>query len=311
MEEYSPTLLDLAPRDIVARAIVTEIRQGRGIKSDGSLDDYVNLDATGLGKDVLLSKLPEITEFVQTYVGTDPVREPIPVHPTAHYAMGGIPTDLDGRVVIDSRTTVIEGLYAAGECACVSIHGANRLGTNSLVDLIVFGRRAGLHISQFVKGSDMPTLSQDFAEPVLRSIVRLKQHTQGSSPEAMRKRMRDVMMAKVGVYRRGADLSEAVHELRTLREMYKEVRCQDPNQSFNTSLLEIVELGNLLDCAYVTAVSAENRQETRGAHARVDFPQRDDVNWLKHTLACLERDQVTISYKAVDLSRWEPKPREY
>jgi succinate dehydrogenase / fumarate reductase flavoprotein subunit len=311
MERYSPTLLDLAPRDIIARAIVTEIQQGRGIKGDGSADDYVHLDATHLGKDLIESKLPDIADFVRTYLNIDPAEEPMPVHPTAHYAMGGIPTDLDGRVFADEKGAVIEGLYAAGECACVSVHGANRLGTNSLVDLIVYGRRAGQHISQFVEDADLPSLPQEAAEPTRARLARLRESTAGPDPECIRQRMENVMTSNVGIYRNAGSMSEAVAELKELRGMYNEVRCRDSSQVFNTELLEIVELGNLLDNAYLAATSAHNRQESRGAHARDDFPERDDANWLKHTLAWLEDDAVRIGYKEVDVSRWDPKPRKY
>ena len=311
MERYSPTLLDLAPRDIVARAIVTEIREGRGIKGDGSMDDYVYLDATHLGRDLIESKLPDIAGFVRTYLDIDPVEKPMPVQPTAHYAMGGIPTDLDGRVVVDGEGTVVEGLYAAGECACVSVHGANRLGTNSLVDLVVFGRRAGEHMRRFVEGSDLPAFPGDAAVPAESRVAKLKEGKPGPSPESLREKMRATMTAHVGIYRAGREMRKAVDELKELREIYKAVPCLDPGRSFNTALLEIFELGNLLDNAYIAAVCAENRKESRGAHAREDFPGRDDTGWLKHTLARLEGDAVKISYKPVDVSLWEPKARKY
>jgi succinate dehydrogenase / fumarate reductase flavoprotein subunit len=311
MERYSPTLLDLAPRDIVARAIVTEIRAGQGILGDGSIADYVHLDASHLGKDVIESKLPEIADFVRTYLDIDPVASPMPVQPTAHYAMGGIPTDLEGCVLADEKATRIEGLYAAGECACVSVHGANRLGTNSLVDLIVFGRRAGQHLSRFVRDCEAPPLVPDKAAALQAQINTLKQRPQGPSPEKIRTRMRDAMMAQVGIYRHGRDMAAAVEELKELRGLYQEVGCPDRSQAFNTAILEIFELGHLLDNAFLTAVCALNREESRGAHAREDFPQRDDARWLKHTLAWLEKDEVRIGYKPVDISRWEPKPRTY
>ncbi|NOR15869.1 MAG: succinate dehydrogenase flavoprotein subunit, partial [Candidatus Aminicenantes bacterium] len=311
MENYSPTLMDLAPRDIVARAIVTEIRAGHGIKGDGQIDDYVYLDASHLGKEVIESKLPEIADFVRTYLDIDPVESPMPVHPTAHYAMGGIPTDLEGCVIADEKGTKIDGLYAAGECACVSVHGANRLGTNSLVDLIVFGRRAGIHMSRFVQGSDSPGVSQDTAASIEAQIKALKKRKTGPAPEMIRARMRKTMMANVGIYRSGKDMAEAVEEMKDLRQIYREVNCPDQSQAFNTAVLELLELGNLLDNAYITAVCALNREESRGAHAREDFPDRDDTNWLKHTLAWLEGEEIRFGYKPVDISRWEPKPRKY
>jgi succinate dehydrogenase / fumarate reductase flavoprotein subunit len=311
MERYASTLLDLAPRDMVSRAILTEIRAGKGIRGDRKIDDYVHLDATHLGKVVLESKLPDISGFVRTYLGIDPSVEPIPVLPTAHYAMGGIPTDVHGRVILDDAGTVCEGLYAAGECACVSVHGANRLGTNSLLDLVVFGRRAGIHICDFVKGADLPPADESAAEDARRWIARLMDGTKGPHGGHIREEMQETMMTDVGIYRNAADMGRAVEKVRELRDRYAAVRVQDTAKSFNTDLLEIIELGNLLDLSLITAESALARQESRGAHAREDFPERDDENWLKHTLAYLEQDRVRIATKPVDTSIWEPKPRVY
>ena len=311
MEQYSPTLLDLAPRDIVARAIVTEIRGGRGVAGDRSADDYVHLDATHLGREAIEAKLPDIAEFVRTYVDVDPVEAPMPVQPTAHYAMGGIPTDLDGRVVVDDRGTVVDGLYAAGECACVSVHGANRLGTNSLVDLIVFGRRAGVHMADFVAGADAPPLPDDADGPARELVERLQRPGSGPAPVELRTRMQALMTESFGVYRDGGTMREALGELQDLRERYRDARCLDRSRSFNSALLELFELGNLLDNALLTAASAETREESRGAHSREDFPERDDANWLKHTLARLDGGSVRLTYKPVDTRRWEPKPRTY
>jgi succinate dehydrogenase / fumarate reductase flavoprotein subunit len=311
MERYAPTLLDLAPRDMISRAILTEIAEGRGLKGDRSPDDYVLLDASHLGKDVLAAKLPEISDFCRTYLGLDPAAEPIPVQPTAHYAMGGIPTDDRGRVVADEKGTVVEGLYAAGECACLSVHGGNRLGTNSLVDLVVFGRRAGLALAEYVRQADLPALSRDAAEAASGPLARLKERKGGPPPEALREKMRDLMMQKVGIYRREKEMAEAVRDLRDLRGQYREIALQDRGLEFNTSLLEILELGNLLDLAYITASCALWRRESRGAHAREDFPERDDADWLKHSLARLSGDAVEIGDKPVDISIWPPKPRKY
>ncbi len=311
MERYSPTLIDLAPRDIVARSILTEIRAGKGIRGDRKIDDYVHLDATHLGKEVLTAKLPDITSFCKTYLGIDPADAPIPVLPTAHYAMGGIPTDIHGRVIRDGKGTVVEGLYAAGECACVSVHGANRLGTNSLLDLVVFGRRAGQHIGDYVKGVEMPQVAEDDAEFAKAWIHRLTDGKSGPHGGYISEEMQTVMMEKVGIYRSDGDMQTAVDTLKELRARYQTVRIQDTSRQFNTDLLELIELGNLLDLSLITAVSAQNRRESRGAHSREDYPERDDDNWLKHTLAYLEGDQVHIDYKTVDTSIWEPKPRTY
>ncbi len=311
MERYTPTLLDLAPRDIVSRAILTEVRAGRGIRGDRKIDDYVHLDATHLGKETLLGKLPDITSFCKTYLGIDPADAPIPVLPTAHYAMGGIPTDVHGRVVCDDKGTVIDGLYAAGECACVSVHGANRLGTNSLLDLVVFGRRAGRHIGDYIRQADAPRVSETDAGLARAWIERLTDGKSGPHGGHIMEEMQTLMMEKVGIYRNAGDMQAAVDTLQALRERYRTVRVQDTGKYFNTDLLEVIELGNLLDLSLVTAAAALNRQESRGAHSREDFPERDDAGWLKHTLAFLEGDAVRIGYKPVDTSLWKPKPRTY
>jgi succinate dehydrogenase / fumarate reductase flavoprotein subunit len=311
MERYAPKLLDLAPRDMISRAIMEEILAGNGARGDRRIDDYVFLDATHLGKQVIEAKLPDIAEFCRTYLGLDPAEKPMPIQPTAHYAMGGIPTDLDGRVLADEAGTPIEGLYAAGECACVSVHGANRLGTNSLVDLVVFGRRAGLHIEGYVKGASLAPLGNDPAGPARERLTELKDGRKGPHGGLIRERMRDVMMEKVGIYRQGPAMAEAVGQITALREEYRAVRAQDASRGFNTDVLEILELGHLLDLSLLTAAGAQARTESRGGHAREDYPQRDDQRWLKHTLAWLEGDRVRLGYKGVDVTVWQPKPRTY
>ena len=311
MERYAPTLLDLAPRDMVSRAIMEEIRAGAGIRGDRKIDDYVHLDAMHLGKAVIEAKLPDIADFCRTYLGIDPAQAPIPVQPTAHYAMGGIPTDNEGRVLADGSGALIDGLYAAGECACVSVHGANRLGTNSLVDLVVYGRRAGQHIARYVQGTRLSPTGKD-PEGTARSLIEsLTDGKKGPHGGTIRAEMKDVMMQKMGIYRNGEDMQKAVGELQKLRQRYRAVRAQDRSKRYNTDLLEILELQNLLDLALVTAASAAHREESRGAHAREDYPERDDGNWLKHTMVWLEGDKLRIDYRPVDVSRWEPKPRAY
>lgn len=311
MQRYSPTLLDLAPRDIVARSILTEVRSGQGIRGDRRIDDYVHLDATHLGKAVLNSKLPDITGFCKTYLGIDPVDTPIPVLPTAHYAMGGIPTDVFGRVIMDGSGTVVDGLYAAGECACVSVHGANRLGTNSLLDLVVFGRRAGRHIGDYVNHVDRHRVDASAADGARQWIARLTDGAPGPHGGQLMDQMQTTMMEKVGIYRNRQQMQAAVDEIQSLRLQYRSVRVQDTSRPFNTDLLEIIELGNLLDLSLVTAAAALDRHESRGAHSREDFPARDDHNWLKHSLAYLHGDTVRLGHKAVDTTIWQPKPRTY
>jgi len=311
MERYAPTLLDLAPRDMISRAILTEIRSGNGMRGDGKIDDYVLLDATHLGREVLEKKLPDITGFSRTYLGIDPADKPIPIQPTAHYAMGGIPTDMDGRVVADGAGGVYEGLYAAGECACVSVHGANRLGTNSLVDLVVFGRRAGRHIASFVKQAGLPPAPRDADGAARAEVARLTDRKKGPHGGAIRSEMESLMMDKVGVFRNEAELIAAEKRVKELREAWGEVRAQDTSRGFNSDLLELLELKNLLDLAQLTATTARERTESRGAHARDDFPERDDGRWLKHSLAWLGADGVKLDSRPVDISTWKPKPRVY
>jgi succinate dehydrogenase / fumarate reductase flavoprotein subunit len=309
MEKYAPTLLDLAPRDMVSRAILTEIRAGRGIRGDKKIDDYVMLDASHLGRELVEQKIPDIADFCRTYLAVDPAEEPMPVQPTAHYAMGGIPTNVHGQVTTGSVD--YEGLYAAGECACVSVHGANRLGTNSLVDLVVFGRRAGRHIAEFVKDADMPSLPDGATDRAEAKIARLRDGKKGTHPGPIYTKMQETMMEKVGVYRTEADMQAAVDQLKHLHDQYQDVRVEDASASYNSDLLGILELENLIDLAHITAASALNRRESRGAHSREDYPDRDDPNWLKHTLTSLENGEVSIEYKDVDISIWEPKPRKY
>ena len=307
MRAYAPTLLDLAPRDMISRAIYAEIREGRGIEGK----DYIHLDLTHLGKEVIETKLPDITDFVRTYLGIDPVKEPIPVQPTAHYAMGGIPTDIDGRVVIDEKNTPLPGFYAAGECACVSVHGANRLGTNSLVDIIVFGRRAGRHIRRYVKEVDFLPLPPEPDAKVQAEISRILQGNGGESVAEIRKAMQEEMMDKASVFREEAGLKAVLEELKELQDRYKRIQIKDKGRRFNTTLLEVLELGYLLDLAEATAASALVRTESRGAHYREDYPKRDDKNWLKHTLVYRMEKGIEFRYKPVVITRFQPEERKY
>ncbi len=311
MEEYAPRLLDLAPRDMISRAIIGEIQKGNGIRGDKKIDDFVYLDATHIGREVIEKKLPDIAGFCRTYLGIDPAEKPIPVQPTAHYAMGGIPTDTEGRVIRDEQGDVYEGLFAAGECACVSVHGANRLGTNSLVDLVVYGKRAGAEMSRFVKDADFGSLPAAPDVRARKKLTALLTGKKGKSRGEIMARMQEVMMEKVGVFRTGEEIKKAIAEIQTLREEFRDVQVSDTGKGFNTELLEVLELSNLLDLAYLTASAALNRNESRGAHSRDDFPERNDENWLKHSLLWLDGDTHKIGYKDVDISLFKPKPRVY
>jgi succinate dehydrogenase / fumarate reductase flavoprotein subunit len=307
MERYAPTLLDLAPRDMIARAMYREIREGRGI--DGK--NYLHLDMTHLGAEVLDKKLPDITEFVRTYLGIEPKTEPVPVQPTAHYAMGGLPTDVDARVVIDENNTPMPGLYAAGECACVSVHGANRLGTNSLVDILVFGRRGARHAAKFIKENDFTPLSPQPDARARELVSRVMAATGKERAAQLRDVLQDEMMEKASVFRDATSLSEMREKLRELRERFQHVKVEDRGSRYNTELLEVIELGGMLGTAEVLVESALNRQESRGAHFREDFPKRDDVNWLKHTLAYQGPKGIEFKYKPVTITKFEPKERKY
>lgn len=323
MKRYAPTIKDLASRDVVSRAIYLEVKAGRGINGK----KYVHLDITPetvnhyfeedgekrrIDRDYIEAKLPDIADFTRTYLGVDPVKEPMPVQPTAHYAMGGIPTDVDGRVLLNADKDVLDGMYSAGECACVSVHGANRLGTNSLTDLVVFGRRAGKHMAQFVQTAEMEPLPENVADAVIAEFERIRNNTGTVKPYELRQQMQHAMTEGVSVFRTEETISQALDTLGQLREEYKHVQVQDKGKIFNSDLLEAWELGCLLELAQVTAVSAQARQESRGGHARDDFPERDDGNWLKHTLCHKESDGTYhLTYKPVTLGRYEPKPRVY
>jgi len=308
MERYAPTMKDLASRDVVSRAIYLELREGRGIGGK----NYVYLDATHLGREIVESRLPDIADFCRTYLGIDPAVDPIPIQPTAHYAMGGIPTDVDGRVVVDDERTIIPGLYAAGECACVSVHGANRLGTNSLLDIVVFGKRAGLDMARFCQENDLPPIPADALEPTRARLDQLRGGKGGEVPAVLREEMQNTMMEYVGVFREEAGLKQAIDRIAELKERYARVRIQDQSRVFNTDLLEAWELGALLDLAEVTAICALNRTESRGAHSREDYPRRNDAEWLKHTLAYRRPDgSIQIGYKPVVITKYQPQERVY
>ncbi len=286
MERYAPTIKDLAPRDIVARCMVKEVLEGRGA---GPNKDYVYLDCTHLGAEVLETKLPDITEFARTYLGVDPVTEPVPVMPTAHYAMGGIPTNTDGEV-LQNNDTVVPGLYAAGECACVSVHGANRLGTNSLLDINVFGKRSGRKAVEYVQTADFVPLPENPADGVRDLIEGLRNNPGTERIAVLRKTLQEEMDANAQVFRTEETLTNVMGTIHDLRERYKNVHVDDKGKRFNTDLLEAVELGFLLDLAEIVAYAARNRKESRGGHMREDYEKRDDEKYMQHTMAYLTGD---------------------
>ncbi|MBT1676121.1 succinate dehydrogenase flavoprotein subunit [Curtobacterium aurantiacum] len=315
MERYAPTIKDLAPRDIVARCMVQEVAEGRGA---GPNKDYVLLDCTHLGAEVLETKLPDITEFARTYLGVDPVVEPVPVMPTAHYAMGGIPTNVKAEVLYDN-TTVVPGLYAAGECACVSVHGSNRLGTNSLLDINVFGKRSGNNAAEWVQTAEFLPLPEDPAAGVRGMLDQLRASTGTERVSALRKELQEEMDKNAQVFRTDESLARVTETLHTLRNRFMQVSVQDKGKRFNTDLLEAVELGFLLDLAEVVVYSARNRKESRGGHMRDDYPKRDDENYMQHTMAyltgdphsSLADDHITLDWKPVVITRYQPMERKY
>ncbi|MEU3568209.1 succinate dehydrogenase flavoprotein subunit [Kitasatospora sp. NPDC036755] len=312
MERYAPVMKDLASRDVCSRAIYTEIREGRGCGPEG---DHVYLDLTHLPPEQLDAKLPDITEFARTYLGIEPYTDPIPIQPTAHYAMGGIPTNVEGEV-LRNNTEIVPGLYAAGEVACVSVHGANRLGTNSLLDINVFGRRAGIAAADFANANEFVELPENPAEKVQALVDGLREGTGTESVGQIRKELQETMDANAMVYRTGATLKQAVEDIAALKERYKNISIQDKGFRYNTDLLEAVELGNLLDLAEVLAVSALAREESRGGHYREDFPTRDDVKFMQHTMAYQEvaadgTTSIRLDYKPVVTTRYQPMERKY
>ena len=314
MERYAPTIKDLAPRDIVARSMANEVREGRGC---GPNKDYVLLDLTHLEPSHIDEKLPDITEFARTYLGVEPYTEPVPVFPTAHYAMGGIPTNIEAEVLADNDT-VIPGLYAAGECACVSVHGSNRLGTNSLLDINVFGKRAGIAAAEYAKTAESVELPENPEALVTAQLDGLLNSTGTENVAELRKTLQDIMDANVQVFRDETSLKGALEVIESLRERYKNVSIQDKGKRYNLDLLEAVELGFLLELAEVMTTAAIHRKESRGGHFREDFPDRDDENFMVHSMAYRDHNATTegiagirMETKPVVFTRYQPMERKY
>ncbi len=310
MEKYSPKLMELAPRDLVTRSITTEIIEGRGIGGK----DYVYLDLRHLGAKKIMERLPEIHSFIRTYLGIDCIKDPVPIQPTAHYMMGGIPTDVDGQVKGgDAKDKDVVGFFAAGECACVSVHGANRLGTNSQLETCVFGKRAGRRMTQWLQDATWAPLPKEPLARIRERIARFKAAPGGETQGAVRRDLKHLMREHSGVYRTKEGLDEGLQMLQELKARFATIKPMTTDgQPFNLDLKETIELGNTLTYAEVMLTGALAREETRGAHARRDFPKRDDVKWMKHTIAHKQPDgTIRLSYSPVTLGEFEPKERKY
>ena len=314
MERYAPTIKDLAPRDMVARAMANEVREGRG---GGPNKDYVFLDLTHLEPAVIDAKLPDITEFARTYLGVEPYTEPVPVFPTAHYAMGGIPTNIKAEVLRDNDT-VVPGLYAAGECACVSVHGANRLGTNSLLDINVFGKRAGIYAVEYAKTATLPPLPENSEAGIIELLDKVRNSTGDEKVAVLRRELQDIMDANAQVYRTEESLNEALEKITELRARYENISIQDHGQRFNTDLLEAVELGFLLDLAEVLAYASRERRESRGGHFREDYLERNDEKFMVHSMLYRDGDPngttgggIRVDWKPVVITNYQPMERKY
>ena len=309
MERYAPTIKDLAPRDMVSRAEFFEIKEGRGCGPD---KDYILLDLTDVDAEVIEKKLPDITEFARTYLDVDPLKEGVPIVPTAHYAMGGIPTNINAEVLGDNHGTPVPGFYAAGECACVSVHGANRLGTNSLLDIVVFGRRGGLAMAEYASAHSLQDIPDDIHASTETWIATLMDGSSDVSTARIRQTMQDEMMDKASVVRTEDSLNAVLNILHGLRRKYGEARVKDRSKVFNTELVEHIELGFMLDMADALVLSARARTESRGGHYREDHQMREDDHWLRHTFITKTQEGDTrLAYRGVAAGRYEPVERKY
>ncbi|MFW2331875.1 MAG: succinate dehydrogenase flavoprotein subunit [Nitrospinota bacterium] len=312
MSRYAPSKMELGPRDIVSRSEQTEINEGRGA---GPNKDYILLDLRHLGKEKIMERLPQVYQLAKDFIGVDAITDPVPIQPTAHYSMGGIPSDNFCRVLADEKGKIVKGFYAAGECACVSVHGANRLGTNSLLDALVFGRRAGKQILKDATNNKNSFSSLDesaILKGAQSKIAQLYESDAKESINEIRNELKDTMTLEVGVYRTASKMEIAKSKIAKLRERFKNIRVDDKKPTFNTNLQEALELSNMLEYSQIIVEGGLAREESRGAHARDDFPTRDDEKWLAHTLAFKESDDgIKLKYKDVRITKYQPEERKY
>jgi succinate dehydrogenase / fumarate reductase flavoprotein subunit len=312
MSKYAPGKMELAPRDITSRAIATEIREGRGINHDGSAGGpFVHLDLRHMGKEKIMSRIPFCWEEAHRLLGIDAVHQPIPIRPTVHYCMGGIPVNINGQVR-SGPDGLIEGFFAAGETACVSVHGANRLGSNSLLDCIVFGKRTGAAIAEYVKDRKMPVIDEySYLKSAKEQINSLLNQEGTIRIGKLRQTVQDCMTEHCSVFRSEGVMRQGLDKLKSLKEQYQQVYLDDKGTDWNTEIVEALELRNLLVVAELILTSAINRQESRGAHSREDYTQRDDTNFLKHTMAYYSQAGIDLSYMPVSITMFEPQERKY
>jgi len=310
MSRYAPSKMELGPRDIVSRSEQTEINEGRGA---GPHQDYVFLDLRHLGRAKIMERLPQVYNLAKDFIGVDCVEDPVPIQPTAHYSMGGIPADNDCQVYLDEKGTHVAGFFVAGECSCISVHGANRLGTNSLLEALVFGRRAGKKMLEVVPGLELSDVNEERELSAARDEIELLYAGDGSEDlNAIRDELKEIMTYKVGVYRCADDMQQAQSEIRDLRARFRKIQVKDRGTNFNLNLLDALELSNMLEYSELIVDGGLERQESRGAHFRTDFPKRDDVDWLKHTLAFRTDDGGhELRYKPVTITRFQPEERKY
>ena len=308
MEDYAPSRMELAPRDIVARAEQSEMDAGRGVNGE----DCIHLDLRHLGEARIMERLPQIRQLGIDFIGVDCIKDPLPIQPTAHYSMGGIPVDKGCHVVIDSEGTKMNGFFAAGECACVSVHGGNRLGTNSLLDAVVFGERAGKSALKYAKSKDFASVNEGQEKAkVLEKFEDIFQRDGSESYNKIRNEMKEVMMTKCGVFRDEEKLKACIETLKGLQERFKKGKVTDKGKLFNTEIYEIMELGNMLGMARLIAAAALRRQESRGGHFRTDFPKRDDEKFLHHSMVYDSPDGLVIKTKPVVITKYQPEERKY